>query len=260
MSQLYSGIGKIVLLDLNQTIPGFLLAEPVGFKINANSSEIVSYKMVCGQKVPAGAKKGLVERTCAMTIEAVNRAALELALGVRSAISASLDLVELRNKNVPASGAFEIVDPDIGAALGVQAYVIEKGAWGESGSLTLLATGMPAAGQFKVDSANNKIIFNAAQAGAPIAYTLIKNYTGLRTIGREQGAAKLNNIGLQGVLFTDSGTEFTKIVIPKMISTKSTNLDFGEKLALELEYRMVVASGYESDHYLVEMPTGYVAC
>lgn len=260
MSQLYSGIGKIVLLDLNQTIPGFLFAEPVAFKVNANSSEIVSYKMVCGRKVPAGAKQGLVERTCAMTIEAVDRAALELALGIRSAISASLDLVELRNKNVPTTGAFEITDADIGVALGVQAYVIEKGTWGDAGSLTLIPTGTPATGEFKVDSATNKIIFNAAQAGAPIAYTLIKNYTGLRTIGREQGAAQLNNIGLQGVLFTDSGTEFTKIVIPKMIRTKSTSLDFGEKLALELEYRMVVASGQENDHYLVEMPAGYVAC
>jgi hypothetical protein len=260
MSQLYSGFGNIVLLDLNQPIPGFLFAEPVAFKINTNSSEIVSYKMVCGRKVPAGAKQGLVERTCQMTIEAVNRAALELALGIRSAISTSLDLVELRTKRIPTTGAPEITDLDISAALGVQAYVVEKGAWGDAGSLTLLASGTPATGQFKVDSVNNKIVFNAAQAGATIAYTLIKNYAGLRTIGKEQGAAQLNNIGLQGVLFTDSGTEFTKIVIPKMIRTKSASFDFGEKTNLELEYRMVVASGQENDHYLVEMPSGYVAC
>jgi hypothetical protein len=260
MSQLYSGFGKIVLLDRNTAIPGFLLAELIAFKVNTNSSEIVSYKMVCGRKVPAGAKQGLVERTCQITIEAVNRAALELALGVRSAISASLDLVELRYKRVPLSGAFEIVDLDIGTALGVQAYVVEKGVWGDAGSLTLLASGSPATGQFKVDGTNNKIVFNAAQAGATIAYALIKNYTGLRTIGKEQGAAQLNNIKLEGLLFTDSGAEFTKIVIPSMSGTKAPSLDFGEKLSLEIEYRMLVAQGEESDHYLVEMPAGYVAC
>jgi hypothetical protein len=258
MSQLYSGFGNIVLLDLNLPIAQFLFAEPVMFKVNTNSSEIVSYKMVKGRKVPAGAKQGLQERTCAISIEAVNRASLELALGIKSAISSSLDLVELRTKRVPTSGAAEITDLDIGAALGVQAYVVERGTWGDSGPLTLLATGAPATGQFKVDSVNNKIVFNAAQAGATIAYTLIKNYTGLRTLGKEQGVAALNNIGLQGLLYTENDAEYTKIVIPKMIKTKSPSLDFGEKTVLELEYRMVVATGEANDHYLVEMPSGYV--
>ena len=73
MSQLLSGFGRIVFLNLNPAVPQFLLAEPVGFKINSNSSEVVSYKMVNGRKVVAGAKQGLQERTCMVSIEAVNR-------------------------------------------------------------------------------------------------------------------------------------------------------------------------------------------
>ena len=42
-----------------------------------------------------------------------------------------------------------------------------------------------------------------------------------------------------------------------MIKTKSPSFDFGEKTVLELEYRMVVATGEANDFYLVEMPTGY---
>jgi hypothetical protein len=258
MSQLYSGFGRIVFLDLTPAVSQLVFAEPVGFTVNTNSSEIVSYKQVDGVKVPAGAKQGMTERTCQIKIEAVNRPALELALGVRSAITNSLNLVELRFKQIPATGTAEIVDADIGAALGAQVHVVERGAWGDAGLLTLLATGSPATGQFRVDAANNKLIFNSAQAGATIAYTLIKNYTGLRTIGKEQGAAALATLGFEGLLYTENANEYTKIVIPKMIKTKSPSFNFGEKTELDLEYRMVVATGQANDHYLVEMPDNYL--
>ena len=184
-------------------------------------------------------------------------AAWSAALGVRSAITASLNLVELRTKTVPKIAPFEITDTDIGASLGMQATVLEKGSWGDAGNLTLLATGVPATGQFKVDGTNNKLIFNSAQAGAPIAYTLIKNYTALRTLGKEQSAAQLNTIGFEGLAYTENDGEAMKIVIPKMISTKLPSFDFGEKTTLDIEYRMVVATGETNDFYLVEMPAGY---
>jgi hypothetical protein len=257
MAQLLSGFGRIVLLSLSPTIPELVFAEPLMFKVNTNSSEIVSYKMVNGRKVVAGAKRGLQERTAQVQIEAASRGALELALGVRSAITASLNLVELRTKTVPKIAPFEITDTDIGASLGMQATVLEKGSWGDAGNLTLLATGTPATGQFKVDGTNSKLIFNSAQAGATIAYTLIKNYTALRTLGKEQSAAQLNTIGFEGLAYTENDGEAMKITIPKMISTKLPSFDFGEKTTLDIEYRMVVATGEVNDFYLVEMPAGY---
>lgn len=257
MAQLLSGFGRIVFLSLGPTIPEFVFAEPLMFKINSNSSEIVSYKMVGGRKVVAGAKQGLAERTAQIQIEAASRGALELALGVRSAITASLDLVELRTKTVPKVAPFEITDADIGTSLGMQAHIVERGSWGDSGNLTLLATGAPATRQFRVDGPNNKLIFNSAQAGATIAYTLIKNYAGLRTLGKEQSAAQLNTLSFEGLTFTENDGETQKVIIPKMIRTKDSSFDFGEKTVLDIEYRMVVATGEANDFYLVEMPAGY---
>ena len=144
MAQLLSGTGRIVIRSLSTTIPDFVFVEPLAFKINTNSSEIVAYKMVNGRKVPAAAKEGLVERTAQITIEAASRDALSLALGVRAAITSSLDLVELRTKRVPTTTPFEFADTDIGASLGMQAHVVEKGTWGDSGNLTLIASGSPA--------------------------------------------------------------------------------------------------------------------
>ncbi|MGL4617876.1 MAG: hypothetical protein ACRCZS_02280 [Chroococcidiopsis sp.] len=257
MAQLLSGFGRIVFRSLSTAIPDFIFAEPLAFTINSNSSEIVSYKMVNGRKVVAGAKEGMVERTAQIQIEAASKDALALALGVRWAVTNSLDLVELRTKSVPKVTPFEITDTDIGASLGMQAHVTDRGAWGEAGNLTLIPTGAPATGQFRVDSTNNKLIFNAAQAGAPIAYTLIKNYASLQTLGKEQGAAQLNTIAFEGLVNSENDNEVMKLVIPRMIRTKSTSLNFGEKTVLEPEYRMIVAPGEASDFYLVEMPAGY---
>ena len=57
MAQLLSGTGRIVIRSLSTTIPDFVFVEPLAFKINTNSSEIVAYKMVNGRKVPAAAKE-----------------------------------------------------------------------------------------------------------------------------------------------------------------------------------------------------------
>lgn len=256
MTQLLSGFGRFVFKNLNTTIPQFRFTEPVGIKINNNSSEIVSYKMVNGRKVVAGAKQLQDENTAAIQIEAASLEAMEIAFGLESATSASLDLWEMRTKTIPTTGAAEITDADIATALGVQAVVVESGVWGKSGALTLLASGAPAAGQFRVDAANSKIIFNAAQAGATIAYPIIKNYTSLRTIGKESTAARLDNVGFEALVYSESNQTY-KIVVPKMIRTKSVSLDLGEKTMFEMEYRMVVAAGQEKDFYIVEMPANY---
>jgi hypothetical protein len=256
MTQLLSGIGRPVFKNLATSIPRFRFAEPVSFKVNVDSSEIVSYKYVDGVKVVAGAKQDKREATAVIDIEATSWEALELAIGVESAITASQDLFEMRTRIVPLTTPFEIADPDIGASSGVQVSVVESGGWGKSGPLILLASGNPADGQYRVDATNNKIIFNSAQAGAPIAYTLIKNYENLRTIGKEATANQLKLIGFEGVGYSESN-QLTKIVIPKMVRTKSSSLDFGEKTVLQLEYRMLVAPGYADSYYLVEMPANY---
>lgn len=256
MTQLLSGFGRFVFKNLNPTIPQFRFTEPLSIKINSNSSEVVSYKMVDGRKVVAGAKQLLQENTAVIQVEAASWEAMEIAFGLESATSASLDLWEMRTKTIPTTGAAEIVDADIATALGVQAVVVENGSWGKSGALTLLATGAPAAGQFKVDAVTSKIIFNAAQAGATIAYPIIKNYTSLRTIGKESTAARLDNVGFEALVYSESSQNY-KVVVPKMIRTKSSSLDLGEKSVFELEYRMVVAPGQAKDYYLVEMPANY---
>jgi hypothetical protein len=255
MSQLISGAGRFDFTNTNSSLPEFFFVEPVGFKINGDSKKVESRKFVEGKNVRAGSKILQEDYTMTVTIEAASYTAMQVALGKKSA-KVDAALPETRYKSVPTTGAFEFVDTDLGAALGVQAFVTEAGIWGDEGPLTVLATGTPATGQFRVDGTNNKLIFAAAQAGAPIAYRLIKNYVQIDSIGVDATAKALTRFSFSGLGYTDTG-EFYKIVVPRMNLAKVPSLAFDEVTKFELEYDLAVASGYSTAYQMYRMPTGY---
>lgn len=254
-TQLIAGIGRPDFTNLNSTLPEFYHIEPVQFKINSDSKKVESKKQVDGKVVRAGSKILEEEYTLVMTIEAASYTAMQIAFGRKSA-KVDAVLPEVRYKTVPLTGAFEFVDTDLGAALSVQAFVTESGAWGDEGQLTLLATGTPATGQFKVDSVTNKLIFAAAQAGAPIAYRLTKSYLQLDSIGVNATAKALTRFSFSGLAYTDSG-EFYKVVAPKMNLAKISSLAFDEVTKFELEYDLAVASGFSTAYQMYRMPLTY---
>jgi hypothetical protein len=255
MSQLISGAGRFDFTNLNSSLPEFFFVEPVEFKINGDSKKVESRKLVEGKNVRAGSKILQEDYTMTVTIEAASYTAMQVALGKKSA-KVDAALPEVRYKAVPTTGAFEFVDADLGAALGVQAFVTEAGAWGDEGPLTLLATGTPATGQFRVDGTNNKLIFNAAQAGAPIAYRLIKSYLQIDSIGVDATAKALTQFSFSGLGYTDTG-EFYKVVVPKMNLAKVPSLAFDEVTKFELEYDLAVASGFSTAYQMYRMPNNY---
>lgn len=257
MSQLIAGMGKWDFTNLNSSMPEFMHMEPFKFKINAESKKVESKKQVGGQIVRAGSKILEKNYTLQFTVEAASYTVMQLAAGKKSA-KVDAVLPEVRYQTAPTSGATEIVDTDLGAALGVQVFVIESGTWGAEGPLTLLATGTPAAGQFKVDAASNKIILNAAQAGAPIAYRIMKQYLQIDSIGVDELAKSLTRFSFSGIRYTDTG-EFYKIVIPRMNLAKLPSITADEVGSYDFEYDLAVAPGYTTAYQEYLMPVGYVA-
>jgi hypothetical protein len=255
-TQLLTGFGRPDFTLIQGSLPKFFHVEPLAFSINGESKKDESFKFVDGLRRRAGSK--IIEElyTLKVEIEAASWTAIQFALGKASSKIPSIDLPEVRYFTIPAIGAAEISDPDLGAALGVQAFVTESGSWGDEGVLGLLATGTPAAGQFKVDGANNKIVFNAAQAGATIAYRLIKTFTNLDAIGVDRAAQVLTQFSFSGLGFTDSG-EFYKVIIPKMNRAKVVSLALGEKTKFEIEFDLAVAAGKTSEYQMIRMPLSY---
>lgn len=255
MSQLISGFGRFDLTNTNSSLPEFWFVEPVGFQINGNSNKVESRKYVDGKNVRAASKILQIDYTMGVTIEASSYSSLQVSLGIKSA-KVDADLPELRFGSIPATGAAEITDADLGAALQAQAFITESGPWGEEGPLTLLATGTPVAGQFKIDATNNKLVFAAAAAGAPIAYRLVKSYTQIDSIGALATAKALTRFSFSGLGYTDSG-EYYKVVAPQLNLAKVPSLAFDEVTKLELEYDLAVATGYSTAFQLYKMPSGY---
>lgn len=255
-TQLLSGFGRPDFTLLNASLPKFFHVEPLAFSINGESKKEESFKFVEGLRQRAGSR--IIEElyTLKVEIEAASWTAIQFALGRASTKVPSIDLPEVRYATIPPTGAAEIADPDLGAALGVQTFVTESGTWGDEGALTLLATGSPAAGQFKVDGTNNKIIFNAAQAGATVAYRLIKTFSNLDTIGVQAAAQVLTQFSFSGLGFTDSG-EFYKVIIPKMNRAKVASLALGEKTKFEIEFDLAVAAGKAAAYQMIRMPLTY---
>lgn len=253
-TQLFSGFGRFNAVDSTNI---WWHVEPLAFKIKANSSKNVSKKYVKGVVKVAGSRIGSEDYTLELNIEAIDRTALEFALGIQSAVTPSLDSAEVRDGKIPLTGAFEFADPDLATALGVQVHIPAAGAWGDSGRLTMLATGTPAARQFKVDTAGSKLVFNTAQAGAPFLYRIIKNYTNITTIGVDQLARKLSQFSFSGLIYTDN-EQLWKINVPRVnrVSVPSFEIDATTKLVLE--YDLAIAPGYDSAFQLIEMPANYV--
>ncbi|MEO1208606.1 MAG: hypothetical protein AAFX78_03605 [Cyanobacteria bacterium J06638_20] len=87
---------------------------------------------------------------------------------------------------VPLTSPYEIVNPfftDANDGLyGVLPFVTEEGAWGQPGSFTR-ASSAPGAGEVQLDNAGTKLVFNAAQAGAPIDVPIFGTKTSIEYYG-----------------------------------------------------------------------------
>ncbi len=255
MSQILSGFGSPDFTSVGAT-PQFLFVEPLEFAINATSSKLQAKKYVGGVKTIAASKLGEYLYTLKLGIEAASWTAMQFALGELASTTASVNLPEVRHATVPTSSPYEIADPDLAAAVGVWAFVEDSSAaYGEEGPLTVLATGTPADGQFKVDSTNNKLVFAATQAGAPIAYRILKTYASLKSIGQEQVATLLNSMSFSGIAYSDK--EYYKIIIPKMQRVSVPSISLSDVTKLEVEFDLAIPPGKRKPFQIFKMPSTY---
>ncbi len=259
MSQILSGFGRpdFTALFPGATLPKFLHVEPLEFSLEATSSKLQAKKYVDGVKTIAASRIGEFLYTLKLGIEAASWTSMQFALGELAGTTASVNLPEVRYATVPLVTPFEIADTDLVAATGAQVFVADSGTWGEEGALTLLVgAGAPATGQFKVDiSGTGKLVFNAAQAGAPIAYRIVKTYTSLASIGQEQVATLLDSMSFSGIAYSDK--EYYKIIIPKMQRVSVPSLNLSDVTKLEVEFDLQTPQGYRKPFQIFKMPSSY---
>jgi hypothetical protein len=258
VSQILSGFGRpdFTALFPGATLPKFLQVEPLEFSLEATSSKLQAKKYVEGVKTIAASKVGEYLYTLKLGIEAASWTSIQFALGELAGTTASIGLPEVRYATIPLTSPYEISDTDLTTATGAQVFVTDSGTWGEEKSLTLtVAVGAPSAGEFKVDSGTGKFTFNVAQAGAPIAYRIIKTYTSLASIGQEQVATLLNSMSFSGIAYSDK--EYYKIIIPKMQRVSVPSLNLSDVTKLEVEFDLQTPQGMRKPFQIFKMPSTY---
>ncbi|MEM9118514.1 MAG: hypothetical protein AAGD09_11595 [Cyanobacteria bacterium P01_F01_bin.56] len=100
---------------------------------------------------------------------------------------------------VPLTAPYEIVNPYLtdanNALYGIHPFITEEGAWGQPGGFTP-ASSAPNAGEVQLDNAGTKLVFNAAQAGAPLYIPVFTTYSTVQMIGGPGAAVKFGKFEL----------------------------------------------------------------
>jgi hypothetical protein len=242
-SQILYGLGAP---DFTSLAGKFVYVEPMAFEITGATGEKVAKKFVKGKMVTAASLLDGEEYKLKVGIQATSWTALAFAHGEVSKTTASVTLPEVREARVPSSGAFEIVDPDLATSAGVWVFQVDP----IDKALVISTAASPPAGTFKIDGANNKLIFNAAESGAAIAYRVFKTYADVESIGKEELAAAdvLNQFRFGGLCYSD--TKPYRIDIPKMSRISVPSLKISDVTTLEVEYRLAVANGERTSYQL----------
>lgn len=159
---------------------------------------------------------------------------------------------ELVTATVDAAG--EITDPNITAANAdsILVYRNSRGSWGGREFLTTAVTpGSPTANEFEVDTVNNKIITNVANAGAIFTYQRYRTYATIDAIGLG-GGEQYGRLEFWGVCYTTEG--LMKLHIPQMgrISTPSITVN-GSVTELNVEFRPEILPGRDRPFELYDI-------
>jgi hypothetical protein len=119
-----------------------------------------------------------------ITTQTFDWTTLQLLQGQLASTETTKTVLHRIYSQVPSSGAYEIADAGLPAAANpdVTVYVTERGPWGEGG-LRKMVSAAPGAGEVQFNHTDKKLIFNAADKGAPFVYTRPTIYATVEAIG-----------------------------------------------------------------------------
>lgn len=256
MAILY-GIGSPDFTTLSLNPARLLPVEPMEFSLEGASEKKESTKFKDGKIVKAGSVVSKETYTMKVGIEAVNWMALQFAYGELAGVTASASLPILKYATVPSTSPYEIVDTDITTTT-VQVSVTQSGAgtWGRARPLTRNTT-TPTSGEFQVTTGSNKLTFNAAQAGAPIAYRTFKTYTNIESIGAESVYTAFSTFTFSGILYMDE--ELVKVVVPTISRSNIPTLSVVDTTKFELEFDITISGSFRTAFQMYNLSTAPVS-
>jgi len=203
------GIGKVwghTTQLGNLTLPqqrGFSLG-PISWADNVDVSTKESQRPNAGALVTARTVKGASTYTVDLSWNEVDWMHMGFEKNEFPKTGADVPIPTVLSTSVPTTAPYEITNAfftDANDALyGIFAIVVQSGAWGQTGGL-IRGTTTPAAGEVVLDDANTKLVFNAAQAGAPIDIPIFATKNTIQYYGGAGTAVKYGTFELWGEIY-----------------------------------------------------------
>lgn len=226
------GLGSPIF-ETKTATPFMLFVEPMEFSIEGEPEEKESTKYKDGKIVTAGSFVSKETYTLTIGIEAITWQVIQFAYGLLAGVTASAPLPQLRFGTVDPT-TYTIDDADI-TTEDVLATVVDG-----SPLIKTAAVGSPAAGQYKVDTTNNELLFNSALAGATVAYRVFETLTNVETIGVEAAYTAFNTFKFSGLGYHGDGFK-VQIVVPSLSKVGIPTFNIADVTKFELSYKMIVS-------------------
>ena len=249
LSILY-GMGRPSMTAVIAGQERLMVLEPMSFSLQTNTEVVKSTKFnTVGQIVNAGVAKRKIESVLTMGVEAINWFAFQLAFGELAAVSANIEVPDLKFGTLPLTGAQEISD----AAIPATASKVTAAVYTDNKQKSLIrVTGVPVAGEFAV--AAGKITVGPGYAGGIIGYRIMLTIVTCETIGVDSNSAKFATFSFSGVLATDNPFTVTKINIPILSQESDPSVDIQSPTKFELKYTLITEAGKPRPFTLIDIP------
>lgn len=238
----------------NIVLPGRL----TNISLDISSDEKIAQAMINGKLQDVYSTIGA--QTITATVEAQVIDWWELGFFVMDElpqISSSLPWpVYVDGVSIPA-GTPEIVDTTItaGNAAAIKVYRVGD-ADGRNGKPLKQGTATPAVDTFYVDTANTKLVFNAANVGNSIAYEIPSTLTSGETLGREATYDTFGNLEFYGKVYMGGMPQGVDFHVLSMQRTSVANFEINDGVpTLSTTFKCTVPSGRRSPIEFLNLET-----
>jgi len=209
---MFQGLGKIFghttqLGDLTNAQQRAFVLGPISWADNVESNQKESQRFVAGELKTKRTVKGSSSYTVDISWNEQDWMHLGFAKNEFPKSGSNVAIPTVLSIKVPTSSPYEITNAFFttqnDADYGVFAVVTESGAWGQTGGLIRTAS-TPNAGEVQLDAPNTKLVFNAAQAGAPVDIPIWATKATIDYYGGSGTATTFGTFQLWGEIYVPS--------------------------------------------------------
>ena len=225
----------------------------LSFELTAESESKESQKFNSeGTLVTASRVKGSTSYSFTLSYNEIDWGNLGFALNQFPRSASAVTIPTLKYGTVPAAAPYTITDADI-SDTNVSVVITKSGAWGQAGQALVVA----GSGSGSVAVSGTTLTFNAAQAGASVAYLAYASSSyNAQDYGGPTGGATWGSFEFWGTIFIPTLTSGTKIYIPEASISEDPTITIDDGVpTVEVVCGMNTPAGWDKPFRILNLDT-----